>query len=201
MKLIYLVFIVILPSILIGQEIDSVLFRKTWLDQETRVINGYSVTKDFGQINRNPAAYNFFPITAVSYKDFNQLKEQLESVAAENNWSTEKLRQEIITLQDTAPGGELQIYISRYDENQANFRWYFVILRGRDDKGKLWEKEIGYQSPENPYERGWWNYTTLNIPIKLETPFYVYLNHKNSNFLSDFRFHIDKPDGKSVSID
>lgn len=192
MKSLSLVFIIIFPIFLFGQEIDSVLYQKTWLDQETRMINGYNITKDFGQINRNPAAYNFFPITAVSYKDVDQLQSELENKAAENNWTKEKLDEESDQLQQSSPGGELQIYISRYDENEANFRWYFVIIRGRDDDGKLWEKEIGYQAPQNPYERGWWNYTTLKIPVKLELPFYVYLNHKNSKNLSDFRFHIAK---------
>ncbi|MEJ2593726.1 MAG: hypothetical protein P8100_01025, partial [bacterium] len=179
---------------LLSQEIDSVLYQKTWLDQETRIINGYAVTKDFGQLTRNPAAYNFLPITSVSYKDADQLAEELSDSAQDQNWGEKKLQERIRELQDEAPGGQLQIYISRYNENEANFRWFFVIIRGEDDKGKLWEKEIGYQAPRNPYERGWWNYTTLNIPFDLKPPFYVYLNQKNSKYLSDFRFHIEKRD-------
>ena len=174
------------------QEIDSILYRKTWLDQETRIINGYAVTKDFGEMTRNPAAYNFLPITAVSFKDPGRLKEELENRALEQHWSDEMLNSELQRLQDSAQGGQLQIYISRYEENEANFRWFFVIIRGPDDKGKIWEKEIGYQAPQNPYDRGWWNYTTLNFPVGIEASFYIYLNQKNSRYLSDFRFHIEK---------
>ena len=193
MKKLFLPIVLLFPLFLSAQMIDSVLYQKTWIDQEERIINGYSVTKDFGQLNRNPAAYNFFPITAVSYKDLNQLIRELERKAEEEKWDSEKLRDEMIHLQDKASGGQLQIYISRYEEQLANFRWYFVIIRGEDDKGKLFEKELGYQAPQNPYQRGWWNYITLDLPIKLEVPFYVYLNQKNSHYLSDFRFHIQKP--------
>ncbi len=194
LKRIFLSAIGLAPLFLLGQEIDSVLYQKTWLDQETRIINGYAVTKDFGNLTRNPAAYNFLPITSVSYKDHDQLLKELREMAQDKNWSEKELQEKTLALLDGAPGGQLQIYISRYNENEANFRWFFVIIRGEDDKGKLWEKEIGYQAPRNPYERGWWNYTTLNIPFELEAPFYVYLNQKNSKYLSDFRFHIEKID-------
>jgi hypothetical protein len=201
MKAIVVLTVLLFPLTILSQHVDSILYQRPWIDQETRIINGYAITKNFGEQTRNRAVLNVLPITSVSYKDFDQLKTELENEAAVNDWSDEKLARELTMLQDSAPGGQLQIYISRYSENDANFRWYFIILRGEEDKGKLFEKEIGYQAPQNPYERGWWNFTTMDIPIKLETPFYVYLNHKNTEYLSDFRFHVDKEKEPEPELD
>jgi|GEM_PF-6228336 len=59
---------------LFAQGINPQLEFKTWQDNETRTINGYAVTRVFGHIFHAPAAYNFIPLTAVAYKDLEQLK-------------------------------------------------------------------------------------------------------------------------------
>lgn len=178
------------------QDINPKLYEKTWQDNETRYFNGFAVTKIFGHVFHAPAAYNFLPITAVAYKDLNQLKAELTKTAEENNWSDQQRDEEFKNLEKTAKGGELEIYLARGDEDRANFKWFFVIIRGGDDKGKLWEKDLSYQAPEVPYDRGWWNYTTVKIPIELTPPFYVYFNDKQSQYLSDFKFLIETASGR-----
>jgi len=197
MKTLMSLVLLFLTSFLISQDIDPRMYNKTWQDKETRYFNGYAITRIFGHVMHAPAAYNFLPITAITYKDLTQLKANLTKEAEENNWSDEERDQKFMELEKEAKGGELEIYISRYDENRANFRWFFVIIRGPDDKGKLWEHYLDYQAPEVPYERGWWNYTTVKIPIDLKPPFYVYLNDKLSQYLSDFKFLVEKaPQGQ-----
>ena len=181
-------------SSLLSQEIDSSLYEKTWIDKETRVYNGYPVTKIFEQLPNMPGAYNAMPITAVSYKSYNQLVEELEMEASEQELSKTDLDKKLKDLDKKAIGGEIQIYISRYEEEDANYKWFFVVLRGKDNEGKLWEHEIGYQAPQNPYERGWWNYTTVKIPVEIATPFFIYLNDKHSKYLSDFMFKVGSPE-------
>jgi len=192
MKVVVITCSLLLSAGLFAQDINPQLEFKTWQDNETRNINGYAVTRIFGHVVHAPAAYNFIPLTAVGYKDLNQLKAELTKKAGENHWNDTLREQKMLALEKKAKGGELEIYISRFDEDYANFRWYFVIIRGADDKGKLWEKDLGYQAPEIPYERGWWNYTTIQIPVALKTPFYVYLNNKNTRYLCDFKFRIEK---------
>jgi len=183
---------ILITSFIFAQDINPELYQKTWLDNETRYFNGYAVTKIFGQMPHAPSAYNFLPITSVAYKGLKELKEDLKTKAVERDWSKAELNAQLLNLEQNAQGGMIEIYISRYEENKANFRWFFVIIRGEDDKGKLWEEEIGYQAPEVPYERGYWNYTTMQIPIELKPPFYIYLNDKQSKYLSDFKFLIEK---------
>jgi len=177
---------------LFAQGINPQLEFKTWQDNETRIINGYAVTRVFGHIFHAPAAYNFIPLTAVAYKDLEQLKAGLTEKAVENHWKETQREEKLNELEKSAKGGQLEIYISRYEEEDANFKWFFVIIRGADDKGKLWEKDLGYKAPKIPYERGWWNYITVQIPVELKTPFYVYLNNKNTRYLSDFKFRVEK---------
>jgi hypothetical protein len=187
----FLILLFLLPSVS-AQEIDHQLYQKTWLDNQVREFNGYYITKVFGHNPHWPSAYNVLPITAISYKSLEHKKQEIRQQAAAEQWPEEELIDALRDLEFSASGGELQIYLSRYNEEDANFRWFFVILRGEDDKGKLWEYEMGYQAPEVPYERGWWNYKELSIPLDIEPPFYVYFNDKQSRYLSDFKFKVEK---------
>lgn len=191
-KQLLLAFFCLLMFGITAQEINHQLYQKTWLDNESRTFYGYSIMKVFGHNPHWPSAYNVMPITAISYKNLNQLKTELKEQAIEEDWPDDELSDALRDLEFSSRGGELQIYISRYQELDANFRWFFVVIRGKEDKGKLWEYELGYQAAEVPYERGWWNYITVSIPVETELPFYVYLNDKQSNFLSDFKFKIEK---------
>jgi len=175
-----------------AQKINPQLDSKTWLDNETRIINGYRVTKVFGSTDYDRRAYNSAPLTAVAYKDAKQLKQELRTMAQKENWDQKKLDSKLAELDSVARGGAIEIYISRYAEEYANFKWFFVIIRDEDDKGKLWEQELGYQAPQIPYERGWWNYKVVYIPIQVDLPFYVYLNDKHTKNLSDYKFCIEK---------
>ena len=196
MKTVLTIFSVLVILFSFAQDINPVLYQKTWLDKETRYIYNYAVTKEFGQMPHAPSAYNSLPITSIAYKGLNELKEGLKEEARKQDWSNAELNSSILELEQTAQGGILEIYISRYQEQKANFRWFFVIIRDKNDKEKLLEKELEYQAPEVPFERGYWNYKTMKIPIELETPFYIYLNDKESPWLSDFKFLVeDMPEG------
>ena len=191
MKTIAIVFFFFITAFSTAQEINPVLYEKTWLNNETRYINGFAITKVFGQMPHAPSAYNFLPVTSVSFKDLTQLKDELTKTAETEKWSNKNRDRQLMQLEQNARGGEIEIYITRYDEEYANFKWFFVILRGMDDKRKLWEKELGYQAPEMPYEKGWWNYKKVQIPVELKPPFYIYLNDKSSRYLSDFKFRVE----------
>lgn len=176
----------------IAQEINPLLYEYTWQDNETRTFNGYDITKIFGQLPNDAATYNYSPITAVSYKSLEVLEDNFTKVAEVEKWSTEVLDENIKNLQKVAGGGQIQFYLTRYTEDQANMRWYFIIIRGIEDKGKIFEYNIPYKAPQNPVNNGWWNYTTIDIPVELPDKFYIYLNNKVSGYLSDFKFLVEK---------
>ncbi len=177
---------------MVAQEMDYQLYSRVWLDNETRVINGYEITKIFGQLPNNPSSYNYSPITAVAYQSLDSLEASFREVASSENWEPDVLETNVENLRNISLGGQLQIYLTRYDEDRANFRWYFVVLRGADDKGKLWEFDLPYQAPQNPINNGWWNYGTIEVPVSLPDSFFIYLNDKKSGYLSDFKFRVEK---------
>jgi|AntAceMinimDraft_8_1070364.scaffolds.fasta_scaffold00761_12 hypothetical protein len=199
-KLNYLLLIVLFTIITvntgISQEINPVLYETAWQDNVTRSMYGYDITKIFGQLPDNPATYNYSPITAVAYKDLNSIENDFKKVEEAENWSPEVLEENIENLKKASIGGQIQIYLTRYDEERANFQWFFIIIRGMDDKGKIWEFNIPYKAPQNPVNNGWWNYTTIEIPVEVPDNFYIYLNDKKSGFLSDFKFLVEKSNTK-----
>jgi|FLOH01.1.fsa_nt_gi hypothetical protein len=186
----------IFPQFVTSQEINPVLYENTWQDNEVRSIYGYDITKIFGQLPNDPATYNYSPITAVAYKNLESLEADFQKVAAVQKWGNDVLKENLENLQDKALGGQIQIYLTRYSEERANFQWFFIIIRGIDDKGKIWEYDLPYKAPQNPVNNGWWNYTTVEIPVELPDEFYIYLNDKKSGFLSDFKFQVEKANSK-----
>lgn len=175
-----------------AQEINPLLYSATWLDNESRDFNGYRITKIFGELPDNPTTYNYSPITAVGYKPEAAMAADFEKVAKAQKWSEKETAENLANLKQKALGGQLQIYLTRYTEDRANMQWFFVILRDKADKGKLWEFDLPYKAPQNPVQNGWWNYATVEIPIELPDTFYIYLNDKKSQFLSDFKFLVEK---------
>ncbi len=176
---------------IIAQQINPSLYSNTWRDNETKVISGNEITKIFGQLPNNPYTYNVSPITAVGYITLDTIESNFKKVAKVENWSAEALDENINSIKKTSTGGQIQVYLSRYEEERANFQWFFLIIRGIDDKEKLWEYKFPYKAPQVPVNNGWWNYTTVEIPIDLPSEFYIYLNDRKSGFLSDFKFLVE----------
>lgn len=193
MKKTVLVFsLLLMVASITAQEINPLLYESTWMENESRDFNGYRITKIFGELPDNASTYNYSPITAIGYKPLSLLEENFKQVAEAAHWTEEQLAENLNNLKSNDAGGQLQVYLTRYTEDRANFQWFFIIIRGENDKGKLWEYDIPYQAPQVPVQLGWWNYTTVDIPIELPDKFYVYLNDKKSQFLSDFKFLVEK---------
>ena len=145
-------------------EINKDLTFKTWVDGETRVINGYDVERingaDYGGSRNSMTGM----ITSVAYHD---------AVAA-------------------GEAGYLEFYITRYEQSLANMKWFMFIIRGEDDNGKLWEHKLEAKTSELPEGNFYWNYTTVELPGDIEPPFYVYIRDRNIPDLTSFKFKIEK---------
>jgi len=181
-------------SFVFAQEIGSInpqLTERPWIDKETRIIDGHSITQVFGETPEVFRHTNLGPITTVSYQSPEQVTDSIKETAIKTNWSESELDEKLIYYSENAPGGLLNIFISRGDESRANFKWFFVIIRDKEDQ-KVTEINLDYQAPQLPEGNGWWNYTTIMIDKPVQVPFYVYLNDKLSDHLSDFKFEISQ---------
>jgi len=191
-KTFFLLALTMTMGVMHAQDINPLLYGSTWLDNESRDFNGYRITKIFGELPDDASTYNYSPLTAVGFKPLSAILTDFDKVAAAQKWNEQEKAENLANVKTKAVGGELQIYLTRNSEDRANFQWFFVILRDKDDKGKLWEYDLPYQAPQNPVQNGWWNYTTVDVPIQLPDTFYIYLNDKKSQFLSDFKFLVEK---------
>ena len=167
MKKIYLLASIVLMTVL-GysqnlEEVDSQLTNKTWVDNETRTINGFQVTRVDGTDYGNARNSSFGMITSVAYKQ----KTGVES-------------------------GQLEFYITRYEQSLANLKWFMIIIRGEDDKEKIFEQKLDYQAPEMPDGNYYWNYTTIKLPDNIHPPFYVYIRDRNIELLYSAKFLIEE---------
>lgn len=144
--------------------INKQLTYKTWVDGETREINGYQVTRVNGADYGNSRNSGTGMITSVAYHD-----------ADANNSKA-----------------YLEFYITRYEQSLANMKWFMIIIRGEDDKDKILEQKLDYKASQLPEGNFYWNYTTIPLPENVHPPFYVYIRDRNLPNLTSFKFKVEK---------
>lgn len=170
------------------EEINEKLTDRPWLDKSEHDLYGYRITQVFGERVKYQRHTNLGSITSMAYLSQQQLLNGIDTLQIPEE-KKEELRN---NYQNGAVGGAVQLYITRATESRANFKWFFVVIRGADDKEKIMEIDLSYQASQLPDANGWWNYTTVLLPKKLDFPFYVYVNDRQSEYLSDFKFMVSK---------
>lgn len=183
--------LVILPLLCSSQitditSIDPQLTDRPWLDNSVHQIYGFEVTMIFGERNALQRHSNLGSITNLAYIDPDSLASRINAYDLPDS-QKEKMLQEA----SQAAGGAVEIFITRPTESRANFKWFFLVIRGEDDKEKIMEIDLQHQSSQLPEANGWWNHTLIFLPLKPDLPFYVYLNDRQSAHLSDFKYQIN----------
>ena len=151
--------------------IDEQLTERPWLDKSKHEINGHEITQVFGERPAEQRHSNLGSITTLAYLDPAQTKEKYGK---------------------DSPGGSIELFVTRSTESRANFKWFFVVVRGADDQEKIMEIDLEYQAAQLPDANGWWNFTSVLLPESVGYPFYVYINDRQSQHLSDFKFMVNK---------
>jgi hypothetical protein len=169
-------------------KINDALTEYPWLDNSIHEIYGHTIIQVFGERVAEQRHSNLGPITNVAYQSLDQMIAAVDTLQIPEEEKL-ALKQK---YQEEAAGGCVQVFITRPTESRANLKWFFVIIRGADDKGKIMEIDLQYQPSQLPEGNGWWNYNEVFLPVKVDFPFYIYLNDKQSQHLSDFKFKIIK---------
>ena len=179
------------PQRLISQDTISDQLRvKRWIDGQTVNVFGHPVLRVFGATyNQHTIPNNHIPVTNIGYKDPEQLKNETRQRAKAENWPETKLSDELKMLDSVAPGGRLFVYIERRDNDRVRSNYFFVVLRDKNDK-KFYMSNVPKRTPEFGDFGFWSNYFVMDIPVKVEYPFFVYVNDRKSVNLSDFKFEI-----------
>jgi len=171
-----------------------------WYDGEMRTIFDHPTTQVFGQQADSKLYQNVGEVTNVGYYSLNQILENIGSKWRRQRVDGETVRNTVDSLKQVAAGGYVYLYLERFLENRANLQYYSIIIRDKNDK-TLFSKYFNYQAPSITAIRNtWWNYIVTEIPIELEYPFYIYVNDKQSQFLSTFKFRIDDVEFKNIEV-
>lgn len=191
--IVLLVLLVAVPLCGIAQvnditKINDKLTERPWLDQHAYQLYGYTITQVFGERKAIQSHSNLGSITSMAYLDQQQLLAGIDTM----DISKEKKAELTEKYKNEAAGGAVQLFITRLTESRANFKWFFIVIRGEDDKEKIMEIDLKYQASQLPDANGWWNYTNILLPNEVEFPFYVYVNDRQSQYLSDYKFMVDK---------
>lgn len=169
-------------------EINKQLTQKPWPDKSEHDIYGYRITQVFGDQRIYYRHSNLGSITTLAYLDQQQLLNGVDTLML----SEEKKDELQVKYNKEAEGGAVELFITRATESRANFKWFFIVIRGEDDEEKIMEIDLKYQASQLPDANGWWNYTTVLLPKEINFPFYVYVNDRQSDHLSDFKFRVSK---------
>ncbi|RLD33195.1 MAG: hypothetical protein DRI83_09740 [Bacteroidetes bacterium] len=169
-------------------KINDKLTERPWLDLHAYELYGYTITQVFGERRAIQSHSNLGSITTMAYLDQQQLLAGINTMDIPKEKKAE-LKEK---YKNEAAGGAVQLFITRLTESRANFRWFFIVIRGEDDKEKIMEIDLEYQASQLPDANGWWNYTTVLLPKPMNFPFYVYVNDRQSQYLSDYKFKVSK---------
>ena len=202
-RIITMMFILLAASILPAQEgtvPEDLLIDHRWRDGETRLIFDHPTTQLFGQRETTELYQNVGEVTNIGYYSLNQVLGNIGSKWKRQRADSENVQKTVDSLKKVAAGGYIYLYIERFLENRANLQYFFIIIRDKDDQ-TIYTKNFTYQAPSITATRStWWNYIVTEIPIELEYPFYIYVNDKQSQFLSDFKFRIEDVELRNFEV-
>ena len=87
-------------------------------------LNGYTITQVFGERDAYDRHSNLGSITTISYLSSKQLMEQLDTLDI-----TATKREQLAKDYANAKGGAIRLFITRFSESRANFRWFFIVIQ------------------------------------------------------------------------
>jgi len=183
----------IVPFQLLAQDTISEELRvKEWIDGQTITVFDHPIKRVFGETYDKNSIRNYhIPVTNIGYKDLSQLQEEVKQTSKTENWSEEKYKTELLNLDSLAPGGRLYVYIERKVNDRTKLNYFFVVFRDADDQ-EFYRSGAESREPEFGDFGFWSNYFTLDIPVEVDYPFFVYVNDRQSSNLSDFKFEVFK---------
>ncbi|MFA8298582.1 MAG: hypothetical protein ACEPOV_00290 [Hyphomicrobiales bacterium] len=172
-RYILFLFILAFPCMISAQSsIPDEMTEGPWFDNQPHHLYEHTITMIFGGGQGNQANYNFAPITTIAYKTADQVREQIKS---DKSIDQEEADGVLEFLQQSAPGGIIFLYVTRYSERKANPGYYYASIY-QNDKTLIWKGKLKYQPPNLPDGKGWWNYIEIPIPKEIKAPFTFYLN-------------------------
>lgn len=188
MKTLVMLFFVLLSSGSFSQ-VDEALKKMQLYEGSIYVTYGHRITEIFSELEFH-LGVGTFPKTNVAYLTYNQLIVLMQDTAKRENWNQKRYLKSRNYLRDHAFGGRIILYVERFDQYETNNTFLFVIVRNKEEE-KLLEHDLPRRSADLVTTDVFSNWAYIDINTNLPDNFYIYVNHKMTNFLSDTKFLIE----------
>jgi hypothetical protein len=188
MKTLAILIFVLLSSVSFSQ-VDEALKRMQLYEGSIYVTYGHRITEIFSELEFH-MGIGIFPKTNIAYLTYNQLIVLMQDTAKREQWDQNRYLQSRNHLRDNAFGGRIVLYVERFDQYETNNTFLFVIVRNKEEE-KLLEYDLPRRSADLVTSDVFSNWAYIDINTDLPEDFFIYVNHKLTNFLSDTKFLIE----------
>lgn len=185
-----LTFLILSISLSAFSQVDEALKKMQLYEGSEYVTYGHRVTELFSELEFH-FGVGIFPKTNIAYMTYKQLIVLMQDTAKRENWDQEQYIKSRNYLKEHASGGRIILYIERYDQYEANRKHFFIIVRDKEEK-ELAEFSFTNKRPDMITNDLFSNWAYADLKNEMPDEFYVYINHRLTDHLSDTKFLIEK---------
>ncbi len=186
----FLVIVATIVSFECVSQVDDALKKMQLYEGSVYVTYGHRITEIFSELEFH-FGVGVFPKTNIAYLSYNQLILLMQDTAKHKQWDQARYLKSRNYLRDNASGGRIILYIERFDQYETNNTFLFVIFRDKDEN-KLLEIDLPRKRADFVTTDVFSNWAYIDVNVDLPNEFYLYVNHKLTNFLSDTKFLIEQ---------
>ena len=187
MKRMVIAFSLLVSIIVSGYaQVDENLKNIQLYEGSVYVTYGHRITELFSELEFHMGV-GLFPKTNIAYLTYPQLIVLVQDTAKRENWSQARYQESRTYFKSKAPGGRIILYVERFNEYETNTRLFFIIIRDKEEN-KLFEKQLSYRPADFVNSSVYSNWAYVDVDVELPSEFYVYVNHKMTEHLSDTKF-------------
>ena len=185
-QIILFLFILFLAMGQLNAQVDPALKNMQLYDGSVYVTYGHRITQIFSELTYNMGV-GVYPKTNIAYLNYQQLIVLMQDSSKNEGRSQEDYVVAHNYLKYHATGGRIILYVERFDLYSTNNKFLFIIIRDKEDK-KLYEFNLPARPADLVTGDVFSNWAIIDIPVALPDEFYVYVNHKMTEYLSDSKF-------------
>lgn len=171
-------------TLLLYSQADKDFYSHNWKVGKSKIINGNT-------INRHEGGNNRMSITNIGYESLAQVLSKLENDAEKQMWTPEEKKKKIDFYKSFAPGGCIELYITRSTISAANNEMFSVIVKDSTDLNEIHRETLDNDIPSySSYNHNWWNTAYIFIPDNIKGNFFIYIIDRLGDDNSKFKFEV-----------
>lgn len=188
-RILYIIVIILAFSTSLNAQIDEALKKIQLYEGSVYVTYGHRISLMFSEIEFYDDIV-VYPKTNIAYYTYQQLIVLAQDTAKREEWNQERYLKSRNYFKEKAKGGRIILYVERYDQYETNNKLFFVIIRDKDDN-KIFEYNLPRRPADLVTSDVFSNWAYIDVDIELPEEFYVYVNNKMTERLSDTKFLVE----------